>query len=116
MFKNKKLLITGGTGSFGNAVLNKFLNSEISEIRIFSRDEKKQHDMRLAYDNSKLKFYIGDVRDYQSILEASRDIDYIFHSAALKQVPSCEFYPIEAVKTNILGTENVLNAAIINNV
>ena len=116
MFKNKKLLITGGTGSFGNAVLNKFLNSEISEIRIFSRDEKKQHDMRLSYDNSKLKFYIGDVRDYQSILEASRDIDYIFHSAALKQVPSCEFYPIEAVKTNILGTENVLNAAIINNV
>ena len=116
MFKNKKLLITGGTGSFGNAVLNKFLNSEISEIRIFSRDEKKQHDMRLAYDNPKLKFYIGDVRDYQSILEASRDIDYIFHSAALKQVPSCEFYPIEAVKTNILGTENVLNAAITNNV
>ena len=116
MFKNKKLLITGGTGSFGNAVLNKFLNSEISEIRIFSRDEKKQHDMRLSYDNPKLKFYIGDVRDYQSILEASRDIDYIFHSAALKQVPSCEFYPIEAVKTNILGTENVLNAAITNNV
>ena len=116
MFKNKKLLITGGTGSFGNAVLNKFLNSEISEIKIFSRDEKKQHDMRLAYDNPKLKFYIGDVRDYQSILEASRDIDYIFHSAALKQVPSCEFYPIEAVKTNILGTENVLNAAITNNV
>ena len=116
MFKNKKLLITGGTGSFGNAVSNKFLNSEISEIRIFSRDEKKQHDMRLAYDNPKLKFYIGDVRDYQSILEASRDIDYIFHSAALKQVPSCEFYPIEAVKTNILGTENVLNAAITNNV
>ena len=116
MFKNKKLLITGGTGSFGNAVLNKFLNSEISEIRIFSRDEKKQHDMRLSYDNPKLKFYIGDVRDYQSILEASQDIDYIFHSAALKQVPSCEFYPIEAVKTNILGTENVLNAAITNNV
>ena len=116
MFKNKKLLITGGTGSFGNAVLNKFLNSEISEIRIFSRDEKKQNDMRLAYDNFKLKFYVGDVRDYQSILEASRDIDYIFHAAALKQVPSCEFYPIEAVKTNILGTENVLNAAITNNV
>ena len=116
MFKNKKLLITGGTGSFGNAVLNKFLNSEILEIRIFSRDEKKQHDMRLSYDNPKLKFYIGDVRDYQTILEASRDIDYIFHSAALKQVPSCEFYPIEAVKTNILGTENVLNAAITNNI
>ena len=116
MFKNKKLLITGGTGSFGNAVLKKFLNSEISEIRIFSRDEKKQHDMRVAYDNPRLKFYIGDVRDYQSILEASSNIDYIFHSAALKQVPSCEFYPIQAVKTNILGTENVLNAAITNNV
>jgi len=116
MFKEATILITGGTGSFGNAVLDRFLDSEISEIRIFSRDEKKQHDMRLAYDNPKLKFYIGDVRDYQSILEASRDIDYIFHSAALKQVPSCEFYPIEAVKTNILGTENVLNAAITNNV
>ena len=116
MFKNKKLLITGGTGSFGNAVLKKFLNSEISEIRIFSRDEKKQHDMRVAYDNPRLKFYIGDVRDYQSILEASSNIDYIFYSAALKQVPSCEFYPIQAVKTNILGTENVLNAAITNNV
>ena len=116
MFKNKKLLITGGTGSFGNAVLNKFLISDISEIRIFSRDEKKQHDMRVAYNNPKLKFYIGDVRDYQSALEASRDIDYIFHSAALKQVPSCEFYPIQAVKTNVLGTENVLNAAITNKV
>ena len=116
MFKEATILITGGTGSFGNAVLDRFLDSEISEIRIFSRDEKKQHEMRLAYDNPKLKFYIGDVRDYQSILEASRDIDYIFHSAALKQVPSCEFYPIEAVKTNILGTENVLNAAITNNV
>ena len=116
MFKNKKLLITGGTGSFGNAVLNKFLNSEISEIRIFSRDEKKQHDMRVAHNNLKLKFYIGDVRDYQSVLEASRDVDYIFHSAALKQVPSCEFYPIQAVKTNVLGTENVLNAAIANKV
>ena len=116
MFKNKTLLITGGTGSFGNAVLNKFISSDIGEIRIFSRDEKKQHDMRVIYDNPKLKFYIGDVRDYQSILEASRDIDYIFHSAALKQVPSCEFYPIQAVKTNVLGTENVLNAAITNNV
>ena len=116
MFKNKKLLITGGTGSFGNAVLNKFLNSEISEIRIFSRDEKKQHDMRVAHNNLKLKFYIGDVRDYQSVLEASRNVDYIFHSAALKQVPSCEFYPIQAVKANVLGTENVLNAAIANKV
>ena len=116
MFKNKTLLITGGTGSFGNAVLSKFISSDIGEIRIFSRDEKKQHDMRVTYDNPKLKFYIGDVRDYQSILEASRDIDYIFHSAALKQVPSCEFYPIQAVKTNILGTENVLNAAITNKV
>jgi UDP-N-acetylglucosamine 4,6-dehydratase len=116
MFKNKTLLITGGTGSFGNAVLEKFLSSDISEIRIFSRDEKKQHDMRVAYNNPKLKFYIGDVRDHQSILEASIQVDYIFHSAALKQVPSCEFYPIEAVKTNILGTENVLNAAITNKV
>ena len=116
MFKNKKLLITGGTGSFGNAVLNKFLDSEIDEIRIFSRDEKKQHDMRIKYNNPKIKFYIGDVRDYHSILEASREIDYIFHSAALKQVPSCEFYPIQAVQTNILGTENVLNAAITNKV
>ena len=116
MFKNKILLITGGTGSFGNAVVNKFLSSEIKEIRIFSRDEKKQHDMRLLYDNPKLKFYIGDVRDFQSVLEATRNVDYVFHSAALKQVPSCEFYPIQAVKTNILGTENVLNAAISNNV
>ncbi|PWH11097.1 UDP-glucose 4-epimerase [Bacteroidetes bacterium SCGC AAA795-G10] len=116
MFKNKKLLITGGTGSFGNAVLNKFLDSEIDEIRIFSRDEKKQHDMRIKYNNPKIKFYIGDVRDYHSILEASREIDYIFHSAALKQVPSCEFYPIQAVQTNVLGTENVLNAAITNKV
>ena len=116
MFKNKKLLITGGTGSFGNAVLDKFLTSEISEIRIFSRDEKKQHDIRVNYDNPKLKFYLVEVRDYQSILEASTKIDYIFHSAALKQVPSCEFHPIQAVKTNILGTENVLNAAISNKV
>ena len=113
---NKTLLITGGTGSFGNAVLKKFLSSNLKEIRIFSRDEKKQHDMRVEYNNPKLKFYIGDVRDYQSILEASRDVDYVFHSAALKQVPSCEFYPIQAVKTNVLGTENVLNAAITNKV
>tara|TARA_R110001606_G_scaffold355312_1_gene506178 strand:- start:6577 stop:7677 length:1101 start_codon:yes stop_codon:yes gene_type:complete len=116
MFEGKKLLITGGTGSFGNAVLEKFLNSDLSEIRIFSRDEKKQDDMRKSYSSSKLKFYIGDVRDYQSILNASRGVHYIFHAAALKQVPSCEFYPMEAVKTNILGTENVLEAAIQNKV
>ena len=112
MFKNKSLLITGGTGSFGNAVLKKFLNSEIKEIRIFSRDEKKQHDMRILVNSSKVKFHIGDVRDYDSIYSALSDVDYVFHAAALKQVPSCEFYPVEAVKTNILGTENVLNAAI----
>ena len=116
MFKNKILLITGGTGSFGNAVLDRFLNSDIKEIRIFSRDEKKQHDMRVAYNNPKIKFYIGDVRDYGSIHQAMFNVDYVFHAAALKQVPSCEFYPIEAVKTNILGTENVLNAAISNDV
>jgi UDP-N-acetylglucosamine 4,6-dehydratase len=112
MFSNKTLLITGGTGSFGNAVLNKFLNTSIKEIRIFSRDEKKQHDMRVELNNPKIKFYIGDVRDYQSIWNALENVDYIFHAAALKQVPSCEFYPLEAVKTNILGTENVLNAAV----
>ncbi|CDH21001.1 UDP-glucose 4-epimerase [Xenorhabdus bovienii str. kraussei Quebec] len=116
MFKNKTLLITGGTGSFGNAVLRRFLNSELREIRIFSRDEKKQDDMRKLYNNPKIKFYIGDVRDYGSILNATRDVDYIYHAAALKQVPSCEFYPLEAVRTNILGTENVLEAAITNNV
>jgi UDP-N-acetylglucosamine 4,6-dehydratase len=116
MFKNKTLLITGGTGSFGNAVLKRFLDSDINEIRIFSRDEKKQHDMRISFQNPKLKFYIGDVRDYDSIYNALKGVDYVFHAAALKQVPSCEFYPIEAVKTNILGTENVLNAAISNNV
>ena len=116
MFKNKTLLITGGTGSFGNAVLDRFLDSEIKEIRIFSRDEKKQHDMRVAYNNPKIKFYIGDVRDYGSIDQAMFNVDYVFHAAALKQVPSCEFYPIEAVKTNVLGTENVLNAAISNDV
>jgi len=116
MFKNQVLLITGGTGSFGNAVLKKFLNTNIKEIRIFSRDEKKQHDMRVAFQNDKIKFYIGDVRDYESINTALVDVDYVFHAAALKQVPSCEFYPAEAVKTNILGTENVLNAAISNKV
>ena len=108
MFSKKILLITGGTGSFGNAILQRFLDSELSEIRIFSRDEKKQDDMRKKYNNSKLKFYIGDVRDYSALLNASRGVDYIFHAAALKQVPSCEFHPIEAVKTNILGTENML--------
>ncbi|HEJ9526641.1 TPA: polysaccharide biosynthesis protein [Proteus mirabilis] len=116
MFKNKTLLITGGTGSFGNAVLNRFLETDIKEIRIFSRDEKKQDDMRKKYNNHKLKFYIGDFRDYSSILNATRGVDFIFHAAALKQVPSCEFHPIQAVKTNILGTENVLEAAIANSV
>lgn len=114
MFNNKTLLITGGTGSFGNAVLKRFLDTDIAEIRIFSRDEKKQDDMRKRYNNSKLKFYIGDVRDYQSILNATRGVDYIFHAAALKQVPSCEFHPMEAVKTNVIGTENVLESAIQN--
>ncbi|CAI2795941.1 polysaccharide biosynthesis protein [Pseudomonas fluorescens group sp.] len=112
MFKSKVLMITGGTGSFGNAVLKRFLETDIAEIRIFSRDEKKQDDMRKHYNNKKLKFYIGDVRDYQSVLNASRGVDYIFHAAALKQVPSCEFHPMEAVKTNIVGTENLLEAAI----
>ena len=112
MFKNRKLLITGGTGSFGNAVLKRFLDSEINEIRILSRDEKKQDDLRKKYNHSKLKFYICDVRDPQSVLNAVRGVDYVFHAAALKQVPSCEFHPLEAVKTNVLGTENVLEAAI----
>lgn len=112
MFTDKTLLITGGTGSFGNAVLRRFLGSDLREIRIFSRDEKKQDDMRKAYANDKLKFYIGDVRDRQSVLDAMRGADFVFHSAALKQVPSCEFHPMEAVKTNVLGTENVLEAAI----
>ena len=112
MFVGKILLITGGTGSFGNAVLRRFLDLEIKEIRIFSRDEKKQDDMRRKYADERLKFYIGDVRDYDSIMNAMRGVDYIFHSAALKQVPSCEFHPIEAVKTNVMGTENVLTAAI----
>jgi len=116
MFKGKVLLITGGTGSFGNAVLRRFLNSDIKEIRIFSRDEKKQDDMRKNFNNEKLKFYIGDVRDYQSISNAMRGVDYVYHAAALKQVPSCEFYPLEAVKTNVIGTENVLEAAISHNV
>lgn len=116
MFKDKTLLITGGTGSFGNAVLDRFLDSDIKEIRIFSRDEKKQHDMRVAYNNPKLKFYIGDVRDYRSIEQAMYNVNFVFHAAALKQVPSCEFYPMEAVNTNVLGTENVLNAAISNDV
>ena len=112
MFKDKVLLLSGGTGSFGNAVLRRFLDSDLREIRILSRDEKKQDDMRKKYNSSKLKFYIGDVRDYQSVLNAVRGADFIFHAAALKQVPSCEFHPLEAVKTNVLGTENVLEAAI----
>lgn len=112
MFKNKTLLITGGTGSFGNAVAQRFLNTDLKEIRIFSRDEKKQDDMRRLYKNDKLKFYIGDVRDLASVKNAMYDVDYIFHAAALKQVPSCEFFPLEAVKTNVLGTDNVLTAAI----
>ena len=116
VFSNNVLMITGGTGSFGNAVLKRFLDTDIAEIRIFSRDEKKQDDMRKKYANPKLKFYIGDVRDFQSVLNATRGVDYIFHAAALKQVPSCEFYPLEAVKTNVLGTENVLEAAIQNKV
>lgn len=112
MFDDKTLLITGGTGSFGNAVMKRFLNTEIKEIRIFSRDEKKQDDMRKLYNNDKLKFYIGDVRDISSVKNAMHGVDYIFHAAALKQVPSCEFFPLEAVKTNVLGTDNVLTAAI----
>jgi len=116
MFDNKVLLITGGTGSFGNAVLHRFLDTNIKEIRIFSRDEKKQHDMRVEMNNPKVKFYIGDVRDYNSLHTALQGVHYVFHAAALKQVPSCEFYPLEAVRTNVLGTENVLNASIANNV
>ena len=116
MYKNKVLLITGGTGSFGNAVLSRLLNTDLKEIRLFSRDEKKQEDMRISYNNNKLKFYIGDVRDYESISSALVGVDYVFHAAALKQVPSCEFYPLEAVKTNIIGAENVLEAAYQNEV
>lgn len=112
MFSNKTLLITGGTGSFGNAVLKRFLDTDIAEIRIFSRDEKKQDDMRKRYNSAKLKFYIGDVRDARSVEQAMRGVDYVFHAAALKQVPSCEFHPMQAVRTNVLGTENVLEAAI----
>ncbi len=116
MFNDKVLMITGGTGSFGHTVLKRFLNSDVKEIRIFSRDEKKQEDMRLELNNDKVKFYIGDVRDYSSMHEAMTGVDFVFHAAALKQVPSCEFYPMEAVRTNILGTENVLNAGIANGV
>lgn len=116
MFDNKVLMITGGTGSFGNTVLKRFLDTNVKEIRVFSRDEKKQEDMRIALSNDKVKFYIGDVRDYASISQAMVGVDYVFHAAALKQVPSCEFYPMEAVKTNVQGTENVLNAAIANGV
>ena len=116
MYKDKTLLITGGTGSFGNAMVNHFVNTEIKEIRIFSRDEKKQEDMRIEYKNDKLNFIIGDVRDFDSINNAIIGVDYLFHAAALKQVPSCEFYPMQAIKTNLLGAENVLEAAAINNV
>ena len=112
MFKDKVLLITGGTGSFGNAVVEHFLQSEFAEIRVFSRDEKKQEDMRIAFRNDRLKFYIGDVREYDSVHDALRGVDYVFHAAALKQVPSCEFYPMEAVRTNVIGAENVMRAAI----
>ena len=116
MFKDNVLMITGGTGSFGNAVLDRFLSTDVREIRIFSRDEKKQEEMRLALNDDKLKFYIGDVRDYDSIHQAMKGVDYVFHAAALKQVPSCEFYPLEAVRTNIIGAENVMSAAIANDV
>jgi UDP-N-acetylglucosamine 4,6-dehydratase len=112
MFENKVLLITGGTGSFGNAVLQRFLHSDFAEIRVFSRDEKKQEDMRMALRNDRVKFYIGDVRDYDSLHDALRGVDYVFHAAALKQVPSCEFYPMEAVRTNVIGAENVMRAAV----
>jgi UDP-N-acetylglucosamine 4,6-dehydratase len=116
MFKNKVLMITGGTGSFGNTVLKRFLSTELREIRIFSRDEKKQEEMRIALNNDMLKFYIGDVRDYDSVFQAMKGVDYVFHAAALKQVPSCEFYPMEALRTNVIGTENVMNAATANGV
>src|SRR5690606_32630908 len=112
MFKDKILMVTGGTGSFGNTVLHRFLSTDVREIRIFSRDEKKQEEMRVALNNPKLKFYIGDVREYDSVYQAMKGVDYVFHAAALKQVPSCEFYPMEALRTNVLGSENVMNAAI----
>lgn len=114
MFKGKVLMITGGTGSFGNAVLKRFLTTDVGEIRIFSRDEKKQEDMRIKFNSPKLKFYIGDIRDFDSINQAMKGVDYVFHAAALKQVPSCEFYPMEAVRTNVIGTENVMTAATVN--
>jgi UDP-N-acetylglucosamine 4,6-dehydratase len=116
MLNNKVLLITGGTGSFGNAVLERFLKSDLREIRVFSRDEKKQEDMRIALNNDRIKFYIGDVRDYDSVTDSMQGVDYVFHAAALKQVPSCEFYPMEAIRTNVLGAENVMRAAITNKV
>jgi UDP-N-acetylglucosamine 4,6-dehydratase len=116
MLKDKVLLITGGTGSFGHAVVARFLHTDVAEIRVFSRDEKKQEDMRLALKNDKLKFYIGDVREYESVHDASRGVDFVFHAAALKQVPSCEFYPMEAVRTNVIGAENVMRAAIANGI
>jgi UDP-N-acetylglucosamine 4,6-dehydratase/5-epimerase len=116
LFNNKILLITGGTGSFGSTMVGKLLHSNLKEIRVFSRDEKKQHDMRVKFNNKKLKFYLGDIRDFDSINDALRDVDFVFHAAALKQVPSCEFYPMEAVKTNILGAHNVMDAAIFNKV
>jgi UDP-N-acetylglucosamine 4,6-dehydratase/5-epimerase len=116
MFNSKVLMITGGTGSFGQTVLKRFLSTEVREIRIFSRDEKKQEEMRIAFNHSKLRFYIGDVRDYDSLSQAMKGVDYVFHAAALKQVPSCEFYPMEAVRTNVVGTENVMNAATANGV
>src|SRR5271168_3994743 len=112
LFRDKTILISGGTGSFGHAVARRFLCGAVREVRIFSRDEKKQEDMRLHFDDSRLKFYLGDVREYRGVSEAMRDVDFVFHAAALKQVPSCEFYPMEATRTNVLGTENVLTAAI----
>ena len=116
MFNNKIIMITGGTGSFGNSVLERLLSTEVKEIRIFSRDEKKQEDMRMKYLNDKLKFYLGDVRDYQSVADSMKGVDFVFHAAALKQVPSCEFFPMQAVKTNIIGAENLLNKSIKANV
>src|SRR5271167_2114695 len=116
MLNDKILLITGGTGSFGHAVVTRFLHTDFAEIRVFSRDEKKQEDMRLELKHSKLKFYIGDVREYESVHDALRGVDYVFHAAALKQVPSCEFYPMEAVRTNVIGAENVMRAAIANKI